>query len=60
MVGVVGAKVFIDKFYEFGTYFSFDGLAEGGVIVGAFHSSVMFAISRCRFILEGVIIVGVI
>ena len=52
--------MFIDQFYEFGTYFSFDGLAEWRVIVGAFPSSVMLMISRCRFILEGVIIVGII
>ena len=34
--------MFIDKFYEFGTYFSFDGLAELAVVVGAFSSSVLF------------------
>ena len=60
MVGVVGAKVFTDELYEFGTYFSFDGLAEWGVVVGTFSSSVLFVIGRCRFILEGVIIVGVV
>ena len=33
---------------------------NGGVVVGAFLSSVLFVINWCRFVLDGVIIIGVV
>ena len=59
-VEVVGAKVLIYEFDKFGNDFGFDGLAEFGAVVGAFSSSVLFVINWCRFVLERVIIIGVI
>ena len=41
-VGVVGAKVLIYEFDEFGTKFGLDGLAEWGVVIDAFSSSIFF------------------
>ena len=60
VVGVIGAKVLIYEFDEFRTKFDLDGLAEWEVVVGAFSSSVLFVINWCRFVLEGVIIIGVV
>ena len=48
---VVGAKVLIYEFDEFGTNFGLDGLAEWGVLVDAFSSSDVFVIDWCRFVL---------
>ena len=50
---MVGAKVLIYEFNEFGTDFGLDGLAEWGVVVGAFWYSVLFVINWCWFVLEG-------
>ena len=43
----------IYEFDEFGTNFGRDGLSELGVVVGAFSSSGLFVINRCRFVFEG-------
>ena len=50
-VRVVGAKVFIYEFDEFGTDFGLDELTEWGIVLGAFSSSVLFVINWCRFTL---------
>ena len=50
----------LNKFGEFGTKLSLDGLAELGVVVDAFSSSFLFVINWCLFVLEGVIIIGVV
>ena len=58
-VGVVGAKVLLNKFGEFGTKLSLDGLAELGVVVGVFSYSLLFVANWCRLVLESVIIIGI-
>ena len=50
----------INELDKFGTDFGFHGLAECGVVVGAFFSSVLFAINWCWFLLECVIIMSVV
>ena len=50
----------IYEFAEFGTNFGLDSLAEWWVVVGGFSSSFLLVINWCRFVLEGVIIIGVV
>ena len=56
-VGVVVAKVLIYESDEFGTDFGLDGLAELGIVVGTFSSSILFVVNWCRLVLESVIII---